>query len=152
MDVLKNISFSIEQGETARAVEIYSQIAADEETPQALRDLALLREVATNYDERDPEEVIAKLKDLAVPGSTFFGSAGELVAIAHLEAGNRAEAGTLFSTIAKDESLPETLRSRARQMTGQLGVDVVEDVEELLEQEGIAPVPGVNAAQELPAQ
>lgn len=135
---------SLEQGDTAKAVELYGAIAADENAPPAMRDLARIREVATNFDDRDPADVIAKLKDLAVPGNAFFGSAAELTAIAHLEAGDRDAAGVLFGEIAKDEEQPETLRSRARQMAGLLGVDAVEDVDKLLEDQGIDPEAGLG--------
>jgi hypothetical protein len=57
--------------------------------------------------------------------------------MAHLEAGNKAEAGKLFADIAKDEDQPESLRSRARQMAGLLGVDAIVDVEKLLEAQGV---------------
>ncbi|MEM6826564.1 MAG: tetratricopeptide repeat protein [Pseudomonadota bacterium] len=130
---------AIETDDPARAVELYAQVASDEAAPQALRDMARLREVATNYDERDPDDIISKLSDLAQPGNPFFGSAAEMTAMAHLEAGNFEEAGALFATIAKDENAPESLRDRALQMTGQLGVDAVENVEELLEGQGVAP-------------
>lgn len=127
---------ALEQGESAKAVELYAAVAADTQAPQALRDLALLREVSTNFDDREPADIIAKLGVLAVPGNAYFGSAGELVAIAHLEAGNREEAGKLFSAISQDEEIPETLRNRTRQMAGLLGVDAIDDVEELLEAQG----------------
>ncbi|MDY7098003.1 MAG: tetratricopeptide repeat protein [Pseudomonadota bacterium] len=138
---------ALEQGEVTRAVELYASIAADEGAPPELRDFARVREVASNFDDREPADIIAKLKDIAVAGNPFFGSAAELTAIAHLEAGNREEAGALFSQIAKDEELPESLRSRSRQMAGLLGVDAIEDVEKLLEDEGIDPdaLPGVAA-------
>ncbi|WP_328705873.1 tetratricopeptide repeat protein [Erythrobacter rubeus] len=128
---------ALEQGNTAEAVELYAAIAADETAPGVLRDLALVREVASNFDERDPAEVIAKLEGLTQPDNAFFGSAAELTAIAHLEQGSRAEAGALFAAIAKDDEQPETLRTRARQMAGLLGVDAIEDVEQLLEDEGV---------------
>jgi hypothetical protein len=128
---------ALAQGETDRAVELYAQVSADADAPPALRDFARVREVAANFDARKPADVIAKLRDLAVPGNPFFGSAGELVALAHLEAGDRKQAGALFAAIAKDEDLPETLRSRARQMAGLLGVDAVESVEQVLKDEGI---------------
>lgn len=145
-------SAAIELGERARAVELYAQIAADEDAPSALRDLARLREVATNFDDRDPADIIARLEPLAKPGNPFYGSAAELTAIAHLEAGNTQEAGALFAAIAQDEELPSALRDRALQMTGQLGVDAVEDVEELLEEQGIAPAgAGTPAAGGAPA-
>jgi len=85
-----------------------------------------------------PADVIAQLAPLAKPGSAVFGSAGELVAMAQLEAGNRAAAGQLFAGIAKDEDQAETLRSRARQMAGLMGVDAVVDVAKLLKDEGVA--------------
>jgi len=124
---------ALEGGETTRAVELYAAIANDPETPDPLRDLAQVRQVATQFDTLEPEEVLARLGKLAVPGNAFFGSAGELVALAQLEAGNTREAGTLFKAIAQDETLPETLRNRSRQMAGLLGVDAIEDVEDLLD-------------------
>ena len=129
---------ALEQGETAKAIGLYKAIADNEDTPPALRDLARVREVATGYDSMKPADVIAKLGPLAKPDNAFFGSAGELVAMAHLESGNRVAAGKLFADIAKDEDQPETLRSRARQMAGLLGVDAIVDVEKLLKNEGVA--------------
>lgn len=130
-------SAALDGGDTAKAAGIYKTIAADAETPPALRDLARIREVSINFDTMKPADVIAQLSPIATPGNAFFGSAGELVAMAHLEAGNRAAAGKLFAAISKDESQPETLRSRARQMAGLMGVDAVVDVKKLLEDEGV---------------
>lgn len=142
---------AFEEGETSRASELYAAIASDPDTPSPLRDLALVRQVSTEFDTLEPAQVIERLEPLAVPGNPFFGSAGEMVAIAHLQAGNRDEAGTLFAAIAQDEALPETLRSRARQMAGLLGVDAIEDVEELLEEQQVAaPSAGGLAAQPRP--
>lgn len=137
---------ALETGETARAIELYAQIAADEGAPQAMRDFALLREVTASFDNRKPADVIARLAPLTQPGHALFGSAAELTAIAHLEAGNRAKAGELFAAIAKNEDLPGSLRDRALQMTGQLGVDAVVDVEAVLEEQGVAPT-GAGSAQ-----
>lgn len=132
---------ALEQDEPARAVEIYTAVIADADAPQPLRDLALIREISLTFDDLEPSEVIARLAPLAVPGNAFFGSAGELTAIAHLEAGNRKEAGILFSEMAQDEELPETLRERARQMAGLMGVDTIDDVDQLLEDAGVTPPP-----------
>lgn len=129
---------ALEQGDTGTASGLYKAIADAADTPPALRDLARIRQVSVNFDSMTPAAVIAELSPLAKPGSAYFGSAGELVAMAHLENGNRAEAGKLFAAIAKDESQPETLRSRARQMAGLVGVDAVVDVNKLLKDEGVA--------------
>ena len=128
---------ALEAGNENQAAEIFAAIAADTSAPQALRDLARVREVSVTFDRLRPQDVIARLRDLAVPGNPFFGSAGELTAMAQLEAGNRAEAGRLFAAIAQDEAQPETLRSRARQMAGLLGVDAIVDVTKLLRDEGV---------------
>lgn len=138
---------ALEQGDPAKATALYKAIAADTSAPPALRDLAMVRDVTTNFDTMKPADVIAQLGPLAKPDSPFFGSAGELVAMAHLESGNRAEAGKLFAAIAKDEDLPETLRSRSRQMAGLMGVDAIVDVKKLLEDEGV----DVSATQAAPA-
>jgi hypothetical protein len=129
---------ALEERDPAKATELYRAIAADADAPAALRDLARVREVSVNFDRMKPADVIARLGRLAQPGNAYFGSAGELVAMAHLEGGNRPAAGKLFAEIAKDEDLPETLRSRARQMAGLMGVDAVVDVDKLLKDEGVA--------------
>ena len=83
-----------------------------------------------------PADVIARLKPLAVPGKPFFGSAGELVAMAYLDQNKPKEAGAMFASIAKDETVPDGLRSRSRQMAGLYGVDAIEDVDKVLEELG----------------
>jgi hypothetical protein len=137
---------ALEAGEIDKAAGLFQQISDDADAPPALRDLARIRDVAARYDSMKPADVIARLGDLAKPGNPFFGSAGELVAMAQLEAGNKAEAGRLFADISKDEEQPETLRSRARQMAGLLGVDAIVDVEKLLKDEGVVASGGNGGA------
>lgn len=140
---------AMEQNDAAGAARLFAQVAATEDAPQALRDLATIREVAATYDSRSAADVIARLRPLAVPGNPYFGSAGELVAMSYLEQGKRREAGALFAQIAKEETVPETLRARARQMAGLLGVDAIEDVNELIGAGGgagaAATPPGIAA-------
>lgn len=126
-----------QQGNTARAAELFGQVADDGDAPAVLRDVARIRRVAEQYDTMDKTAVVRNLGPLAKPGNPFFGSAGELVAMAHLDLGNRSEAGKLFAEIAKDDEVPDGLRSRARQMAGVLGVDAVVDVDQLLEEQGV---------------
>ena len=133
---------ALEEGNTDKATGLYKAIAADTDAPAALRDLARIREVSINFDRMKPADVIAQLGPLAKEGNAYFGSAGELVAMAHLESGNRAEAGKLFADIAKDEDQPQSLRSRARQMAGLMGVDAVVDVDKLLKDQGITTAEG----------
>ncbi len=127
---------ALEQGKVKEASELFAAIAADESAPPAMRDIATIREVATTYDTMKPADVITRLKPLAVPGKPFFGSAGELVAMAYLDQNKPKEAGALFASIAKDKTVPEGLRSRSRQMAGLYGVDAIEDVDKVLEELG----------------
>jgi hypothetical protein len=79
----------------------------------------------------EPARVIEMLKPLATPGGPWFGSAGELVGMAYLKQDREDLAGPLFAEIAKDDDVPESLRSRARQLAGVLGYDAIEDVTEI---------------------
>ncbi len=119
-----------EQSKTDEAVKAFAAVAADADAPQAYRDLASIREVALTFDKIGPEKVIERLKPLAVPGNAWFASAGEIVGTAYLKQGKNDLAGALFAQIAKDKTAPDSLRRRARQMAGLLGVDAVEDASE----------------------
>lgn len=112
-----------QQGKADDAAKRFAAIAADGAMPQPYRDLATIREVAIRYDAMKPDDVVARLKPLAVPGKPFFGSAGELVAVAYLAQGKNDQAGALLAQIGKDKTVPDSLRARARQMASGLGFD-----------------------------
>ena len=83
-----------------------------------------LRQTTIEYDTLKPEVVIDRLKAIAVPTSPWFGTAGEMVAAAYLKQGKRAEAGKLYGQVAQGgDNVPETIRQRAVQLAGVLGVD-----------------------------
>lgn len=113
----------LEKGDHKAAIAKYRGLAEDEGLPQAYRDIALIRQTALEFDQLKPDEVIARMKPLAVPGGPWFGSAGELTALALIKQGKRAEAGKLFAAVARDKSVPESLRSRSVQIASSLGVD-----------------------------
>ncbi|HVR91327.1 MAG TPA: tetratricopeptide repeat protein [Novosphingobium sp.] len=125
---LMQASIALEQGRQAEAIKGFAAIAADSSAPQPFRDLAAIREVATQFDTMPPQQVVDRLKPLAVPGNPWFGSAGELVGMAYLKLGKNQLAGPLFAAISRDKTAPDSLRSRARQMAGLLGVDAIDDV------------------------
>jgi hypothetical protein len=122
---LTDAAILIQKGDNKGAAAAFDAIAKDTSLSQPWRDLALVRQSAAEFDTAKPETIIARLKPLAVKGNPWFGSAGELVAMAHLKMGKSDLAGALFAEIGKDEAVPETLRSRAIQMAGTLGVDAV---------------------------
>ena len=114
------------KGDAKAAIALYQAMAQDGSLDQPYRDLALIRQTALEYEALKPEQVVDRLKTLAVEGAPWFGSAGEMVAIAYMKMGKRDLAGPLFAAMAKDRNVPQSIRSRARQMAGLLGVDAVE--------------------------
>ena len=73
--------------------------------------------------------VIRRLGPLARPGQPWFGSAGEMVGLAHLKMRRPDLAGAMFQRIGRDESVPASIRTRAVQMAGSLGYDAMPEQE-----------------------
>lgn len=103
----------------------FAAIANDTSLSKPFRDLALIRQTAAEYDQLKPQVVIERLRPLAVKGNPWFGTAGEMVAIAHLRMGRRDLAGQLLGQIANDNDVPASIRQRTVQMAGAMGVDAV---------------------------
>ena len=115
-----------EDGETKKAITVYAKVAKDETLPKVFRDLALVRQTSAEFDTVAAQTVVDRLKPLATPGNAWFGSAGELTALAYMKMGKDNLAGPIFAQIAKQDGVPQSLRSRAQQMAGALGIDAVQ--------------------------
>ena len=120
---LTQADLALDKGDAKAAARLFGAIAADNTLDQPYRDLALVRQTAAEFDLMKPEDVVARLKPLAVQGNPWFGSAGEMVGMAYMRMGKNDLAGAMFGAIAKDESVPETIRSRIVQLAGIMGVD-----------------------------
>ncbi|MEA3068521.1 MAG: hypothetical protein QOK41_1928 [Sphingomonadales bacterium] len=116
-------ALALQQNDVKLATATYKSIASDGGLPKPYRDAALIRQTALEFDQLQPQEVIARLEPLAKPGEPWFGTAGEMTALAMIKQGKKQEAGQLFAAIAKDKGVPETIRRRAVQVAGSLGVD-----------------------------
>ena len=108
----------------AAGAKAYQAIADDAGMPQAMRDLATIRAVGLQFDSLPPADVIAKLRPLAVASNPWFGSAGEMTALAYLKMNRKDLAGPLFAAISRDTDAPMSLRDRAEGMATALGQDV----------------------------
>ena len=111
------------------AIAAYQTVIDDKDLPEPFRNLALLRQTALQFDSISPDQVIARLKPLAIEGNPWFGPAGEMTAMAYVKQGKTELAGTLFGALAKDKTVPESTRQRTRQLAGVYGVDAVQDDE-----------------------
>lgn len=114
---------ALSQGDQKLALAKYREIAGDSSLAQPFRDLALIRQTALEFDSLKPEQVIDRMAPLAKPGAPWFGSAGEMTAMAMMKQGKNAEAGRLFAAIARDTQVPDSIRARAVQIASTLGVD-----------------------------
>jgi hypothetical protein len=120
-----------EKNDAKGAAAKFGAVAANTSFAKPYRDYALLRQTVAEYDSLKPDVVVARLKDLAKPESAWFGTAGELTAAAQLKLGQRARAAKLLSQVAKGgDNVPDTVRQRAVQLAGTLGVDVLDQSKE----------------------
>ena len=117
----------LQKNDARGAAAKFAEVANNAKFEQPYRDLALIRQTVAEYDSLKPQVVIDRLKGLTNPNSPWLGTAGELVAAAYLKAGNKAEAGRLYGQIAQGgEKVPESIRQRAVQLAGVLGVDAID--------------------------
>jgi len=115
---------ALQQGDTKTAIATYKAIAEDSGLPPPYRDAALIRQTALEFDQLQPQALISRLEPLAKPGEPWFGSAGEMTALALAKQGKNQEAGQLFAAIAKDNTVPSSIRERAAQLASSFGVDI----------------------------
>ncbi|HWH22811.1 MAG TPA: hypothetical protein VNT25_05905, partial [Allosphingosinicella sp.] len=123
--LLTKADLALQNNNEAAAVAGFKAVAEDGDLPEPYRNLALIRQTTTEFDKLDPATVIQRMQPLAKAGNPWFASAGELTAIAYLKQGKPQQAAPIFAAISKDPNVPETVRSRAVQMAGALGVDAV---------------------------
>ena len=126
--LLSQAAILVEKNDVKGAAAKLGAIAGDTSLAQPYRDLALVKQTLLEFDTLAPQAAIDRMKPLAVVGNAFHGSAGEIVALAQLKLGKRADAGRSFAAIAKDPVVPDSIRQRAVQMAGVLGVDAVDQI------------------------
>ena len=122
-------ALAVQNNDQPGAIAKYRAIVSESGFPAPYRDAALIRQTALEFDKIRPEEVAARLAPLAKPGNPWFGSAGEMTAMALIKQGKNAEAGRLFAAIARDKGVPESIRARSVQIAGTLGIDASDALE-----------------------
>jgi hypothetical protein len=121
--LMTRAAVAVQNGDRPAAITDYRAVLDDQGVPQAYRDAAAVRLTQLEFDGMKPEDVIARLQGLATPESAWYGTAGELTGMAMLKQNRRTEAARLFAAIGADQNVPETIRRRATQVAGSLGVD-----------------------------
>lgn len=108
------------------AVATLGAIAADADAPQPYRDAALIHQTLLQYDSMTPGQVVERLRPYARAGNPWFGTAGELVALALMQGGRNEQAAQMLGALARDRNVPDSVRARAIQLASSLGVDAVQ--------------------------
>ena len=116
-------ALALQQNDAKLATATFRLIAEDSGLPEPYRNAALIRQTALEFDRLPPQDVITRLQALAKPGEPWFGTAGEMTALAMVKQGKKQQAGQLYAAIAKDTAVPQPIRARAVQVAGSLGVD-----------------------------
>lgn len=114
--LMTKANLAVRSQDRAAAIEIYGQIAADDGMPEPYRQLASIRQTLLDFNNMEPDAIIARMQPMARPGEAFYGTASELTALAMIDAGRLAEAAQIFTAIAADNTVPATLRGRAEEM------------------------------------
>lgn len=116
----------IQTNATPAAIETLKAIVADESLAQPYRDAALIRQTQLEFDGLQPNQVIERLTPFAQAGNPWHGSAGEMLGIALIKAGQTQRAGQVLEALAKDQGVPDSIRARAGQLASTFGIDTFE--------------------------
>ena len=119
---LTRAALALQKSDRATAIAHYRQVVDDGDVPQTVRDSATIRLTQLEFDSLQPQQVIERLAPLATKDSAWYGSAGELTALAMIKANRRREAAGLLAGIAADKNVPASLRARAEQLAAGLSI------------------------------
>lgn len=114
-------------GNTPGAIATLRGIAANQDFDEIYRQAALVRQTQLEFDTLPPQQVVQRMRPLARPGGPWLGSAGEMLGTAYLKMHRPDLAGPVFASVGRDENVPPSIRARAVQMAGSLGVNAIDE-------------------------
>jgi hypothetical protein len=118
---LRAAGLKADAGDTAGAVALWNQVAADASADQLLRDLASLLASQRELDHGDPAQLEARLKPLAETGNPWSTLAQEQLAMLDLRQGKVDDARKTLQMLSFDIDSPSGLRARASALLTGLG-------------------------------
>src|SRR4030095_2581424 len=107
--VLAEADAALDKNDRSTALAKFRQVAGDSGLPQPYRDLGMIRATALEFDAISPDQVISRLEPIAKAANPWFGSAGEMTALAYLKQGKKTEAGRMFAAVAADKQVPRSI-------------------------------------------
>lgn len=111
------------EDETAKgaALDRLAAIAGNDDVSPVYRDLAELKLVLLQGEALTPDERIARLARLSVPGAPYRPLALEATALAHVDKGETENALAILTDLLSDAQITPGLRRRASQLIVALG-------------------------------
>lgn len=109
------------------AVATLRGIAGNTDFDEVYRQAATVRQTQLEFDALPPQQVVQRLRPLAAPNSPWLGTAGEMLGVAYLKLHRPDLAGPVFAAIGRDHNLPDSIRTRAVQMAGSLGINAADE-------------------------
>ncbi|HET7717447.1 MAG TPA: tetratricopeptide repeat protein [Bauldia sp.] len=103
-------------GDDAGAVEAYDSIAGRSSVPPLVADLARIRAALILADSQSPQELTARIGDLAQTGNPWRQTAREILGLAAFRTNDLAMARKYFEEIVNDQESAQGVRSRAQLM------------------------------------
>lgn len=101
-------------------------VAADEAVPQVYRDMATIKALMLPTD-TTPQDRIAALEPLSAPGAPFRATALEMIATAHIDAGEPETAVELLRQLMQEPAASDGMRQRAGNLIVALGFPILAD-------------------------
>lgn len=105
---------------TAEAVKIYDAVAADGAVDQPLRDLAKVRAAYLLVDTASVSDMTSRLAGLDGAASSWRHAVREILALAHVRAGDFKAADEQLKLILADPATPAALRTRSVLVSAQI--------------------------------
>ncbi|OJF95520.1 tetratricopeptide repeat protein [Pararhizobium antarcticum] len=113
---MRAATLQVQKGDTAAAIQAFSDIGKDSTIEKPMRDAARMRAAYLLVDTGTYEQVSAEVEQMAVPAGAMRHSAREVLGLAAYKAGDMPKAKTWFQQIADDAESPRNLANRAQML------------------------------------
>jgi hypothetical protein len=109
-------ALALQNNDTAGAVAIYKDVAADAKVDRSFRDLALVLKALHTLDTADPKALEAELAALTGPANPFRPTALELSSLLAAKQGDIARAAQIAQQLRDDPATPQSMRTRVEDL------------------------------------
>jgi hypothetical protein len=121
MAQFQNAGLLAKNGDRTAATAAYAKISSNTSINTIYRDLATILGALNELDQADPAALTATLAPLRATENPWRHSATELTALLALRVGDKKIARDLLTTLSKDATAPNGMKSRVSEIITQIG-------------------------------